>query len=94
MIETSSQKIATMFPAETYEKKVFNFTKEELALVRTYVAIQTMGEVAGQMIQNILQNVCLPKVGVTSREGVGTVYDSGEGTYTVYIPRETEEKAN
>ncbi len=94
MINARPEDFEKMFPKETHEKKVFNFTKEELATIRTYNTIKTMGDLAAQMIDNLLNGICLPKVGVKPQMGVGTIYDSTEGTYTIYIPKEAEDTAN
>src|SRR5882672_11400544 len=85
------QKTETQFSPETYEKKVFTFTRGELAKVRSYEAIKTMGLVADAVITTIL-NECMMKVGIQQEEGLGLFYDVGEGTYTMYIPRRIDEK--
>lgn len=87
MINITPSDFEKQFPSETHEKKVFNFTKEELATVRTYNTIKTLGEMAALFIDKMLNGMCLPKVGIEPKNGVGTIYDSNAGTYTVYVPR-------
>lgn len=87
MINSTNEDFEKNFPTETHEKKVFDFTKEEVVTVRTYNAIKTLGEMAGLFIDNMLNGMILPKVGIHPRQGVGTIYDAATGKYTVYIPK-------
>lgn len=87
MINTSIEEFAQKFPESDYERKVFNFTKEEFATLNTYHTIQTMGDMAGVLIDKLINQVALPRVGYTPKKGLGTIYDQPTGTFTVFSPK-------
>ncbi|SRR5258708_12729745 len=75
------------FPKEDYDKKIYTFTKQELSILNTYHTIKTLGEMAAQMVDNLVNRIALPRIGVEPKRGIGTIYDNGEGTFTVYMPK-------
>lgn len=83
----STDDFKKIFPSQTHEEKVYNFTKDELGAVRTYDAIKTLGEMAGILIDNILNARCLGRIGIIPKKGIGVTYHKEDGTFTVYTPR-------
>jgi hypothetical protein len=87
MINTSIEEFAKQFPESNYDKKNYSFSKEEFATLNTYHTIQTMGEMAGVLIDKLINQVCLPRVGYAAKKGMGTIYDQPSGTFTVFVPK-------
>ncbi|MDD5407007.1 MAG: hypothetical protein PHE73_08735 [Sulfurovaceae bacterium] len=74
------------FPSDKYKKQEFTFSKSELVILNTYHTIKSMGEMAGVLIDNLINTTVLPRIGIKPQKGVGTLYDNIQGIITVYTP--------
>lgn len=75
------------FPKELYTEKIYTFTKSELSILTTNIVIERLGQMASELINRMINTVCLPRVGITPRGGIQAIYNEAEGTFTVYTPK-------
>lgn len=87
MLRQTPEQFKQNYPEDLYTEQKYSFSKQEISLITSYNAIVVMGQLAEDMINRILHNAALPRVGHTSRNGVGTLYDIANGTFTVYTPK-------
>src|SRR5260370_41471603 len=84
---TQKAQLETKFPEKDFDKKQYNFTNEEYASLMVHQTILTMGQYAGDLISKMINTLCLPRVGQKGGKDVQVIYDTGEKTFTVYIPK-------
>jgi hypothetical protein len=83
------------FPAKSHKRLVMNFTKEELlkatTLQTTMETAQIMERSAKQLIDVLLNKICLPRVGITAETASAVEYNLATGVFIVYVPRVLKE---
>ena len=84
---SDQERLKEQYPESLYTKVDFTFSKSELILINTYAAIKEMGEMAKVLATNLINAVCIPRVGLSSDREIGVYYNNTEGTFTVYTPR-------
>lgn len=75
------------YPKDKYNRTDYTFTRSELSLINTYEAIKKMGEMASSLIKDLINRVCIPRVGHTSEKEIGIYYLTTEGIFSVYTPK-------
>lgn len=75
------------YPERYYTHIDYTFSKAELTLINTYAAIKEMGEMAKALATNLINSVCIPRVGLSADREIGIYYNNTDGTFTVYTPR-------
>jgi hypothetical protein len=75
------------FPIKDYKKLTFSLSKEEQYRLTTLDTIAQQGKLAEIMLNNLLNQTCLPRVGVKGSPDVGIEYDLASGNFYAYVPR-------
>jgi hypothetical protein len=75
------------YPERFYTKSEYTFTKGELTLINTYSVIKEMGEMAKTLAINLINSICVPRVGHSSSKEIGIFYDNLAGTFAIYTPK-------
>lgn len=87
MNDKEKQNYEQQYPEEEFERQQFTFSKGELTLLNSYETLKMMGEMANALINNLLNNVCLPRVNHDPKNEIGLYYSNTEGIFTVYKPK-------
>lgn len=77
----------TKYPEKEYKKMAYLFSQEELAKVRTFDAIVNMGQLAQIMLNQVVQDEALKRVGVVGSPDLGVLYNIPAGQFFVYTPK-------
>lgn len=87
-MKNTQEEYDARFPEQTHEKKEYFFSKAELNQLQTFSVLQQMGQMAEVMSNNYVNNVVVPRAGVTVNPQTGILYDVNAGKMTIYVPKE------
>ncbi len=76
------------YPIKDYKKMTFNFSKAEQMKFVSLDTVEQLGNLANMLKNTILNNVILPRVGIKTSSDLGVEYDTTNGTFFVYVPRD------
>lgn len=82
-----NKKFEEQYPEKDYQKTLYTFKSQEIAKLSPWDADVQKGEIAKQVILNIITDECFKRVGIRKSPDVGIQYDVIAEQFTLFIPR-------